>query len=938
MDLLDAVQPSEGWFAVLGIKGKSVVQKLVATRSELDAIAAKFVEDKREAFFGVAKFLTNENRTKNNVRAVKAFWLDVDCAPGKEEVNPLTGRPFGYIDQATGLTQLRSFCKAVGLPKPIIVSSGRGLHVYWALEQEVTKEEWEPVAARLSEECIARNLYVDPNVFDASRVLRIPGTYNFKNSGKRLVEILVEAPPISFITLRDILGVKELPPVKAKRELTELAKSLRGNSISKFSKIMRRSANGEGCQQLLYCYTNQEDVPEPLWWDALAVANFCEDRNDAIHKISERHPEYDQAATEDKASHSSAPHTCESFERNNPGGCDGCKHKGEIKSPIVLGHVVAAATQEDHEAVTDHVGVSHPVPTYPSPYFRGKHGGVYKTPANDEEDPKLVYEQDIYAVKRMHDPVVGDVVVIKLHTPRDGVKEFVITNMSLMDPADLRKELAAHGVLCGKKQFEELAHFLMVSIKELQFKRKAEKMRLQFGWADNDSKFILGDKEITKDGVFHSPPSSVTQNISQHIHAAGTMDKWKEVFALYGRPGLEPHAFAALTAFGSPLLRFFGLNGAIINVIHPRSGTGKTTILHMANSVIGDPQRLCAMWDDTINAKFMRLGVMNNLCFTVDEMTNTTPADFSTLSYGMSQGRGKDRVKASANELRLNLSSWQCISLCSSNASFYEKMQSLKNSPDGELMRLIEYKIDYTNSIDTALAKAMFDQQLKENFGYAGDVYLSWLVSNMEEARDTALSVQAKIDRELKLTQRERFWSAVISANITGGLIAKNLGLITWDMKTIYKWATGMILGLREEVRAPVGDAVAVLGDYINRHMQSILVVNDEVDRRSSMPTLPMLEPKGELLIRYEPDTKRMFLAARAFRNECVTMQVNYRELLKQLEAKGLLIGTQNKRMSKGMRVVSTGIHALVLDCGHSDFINMDDLVHTETAHASRES
>ena len=938
MDLLDVVQPSSGWFAVLGIKGKSTVQKLVETREELDHYAELFVAQQRHVYFGVAKFGTNANRTKDNVSTLKSFWMDIDCGPRKAEVNQNTGRPDGYIDQAAGVAALRKFCKLIGLPKPYLVSSGRGIHVYWPLTDTVTRQEWEPVAARLSSLCITHEFYVDPSVFEVSRVLRVPGTLNFKDTPPSLVEVISEAPPVDFALLRDLLGVKETHEVKVKRELSELAKALLGNSMSSFSKILTRSAEGTGCQQILYCCEHQEQVSEPLWWDALSVANFCEDRGEAIHKISSQHPEYDAAATEEKASHSVGPHTCESFAKHNPGGCNGCPNEGKVKSPIQLGRSVLKASTDDNEGVQDHSGVPHPIPTYPAPYFRGKHGGIYRAPADEEDDPKLVYEHDLYVVKRMHDPVEGDVVVMKLHTPRDGVKEFVITNAALMDSTEVRKVLAAHGVLCGKKQFEELVFFLMASIKELQFKRKAEKMRLQFGWADRDSKFICGDREVTKEGIFHSPPSTVTANIAQHLNPVGTLEKWKEVFDLYGRPGLEPHAFATLSAFGSPLLKFFGLNGAILNVIHPRSGTGKTTVLHMANSVVGDPQRLCAMWDDTLNAKFMRLGVMNNLCFTVDEMTNTSPADFSTLSYGMSQGRGKDRVKASANELRVNLSSWQCISLCSSNASFYEKLTSLKNSPDGEMMRLLEYKIDYSDAIDTALAKHMFDKQLKENYGHAGDIYFTWLVNNLEEARDTAFSIQAKIDRELKLTQRERFWSAVLAANITGGLIAKNLGLISWDMKSIYKWATTMVLGLREEVRPPIAnDEVGVLGDYINRHMQSILVVNDEVDRRSNMQMLPTLEPRNELLIRYEPDTKRMFLVAKAFKDECVKMQVNYRETLKNLESKGIFLGTTNKRMAKGMKVVSPGVHTLIFDCSHTDFINIDGLVAAEAPNAGGE-
>lgn len=940
-DLLSIVQPPDGWFAVLGIKGKDdVVQKLVATREEVDEAAADFVAEERNVYFGVAKFATNRNRQKPNVKGLKAFWVDIDCGESKTVVNPKTGRPEGYIDQATGLEELRKFCKLIGLPKPLLVNSGRGIHAYWPLTREVTREEWEPVAERLRDLCVLHNFHIDGKVFEVARVLRIPGTYNFKDNPPTLVEIISDAQPVEYETFRTLLGVKEPSEAPPKRELTELAKSMMDNTVSSFRKIMIRSASGTGCPQLLDAYENRETLSEPRWFDALSIAKFCNDRDNAIHKISQDHPDYDYQDTEEKVRHIVGPHTCAEFEKSNPGGCEGCIHKGKIKSPIVLGKEVAEATEDDNQVVVegedDEDDVVHTIPKYPNPFFRGKNGGIFKM-AGEEEDPIRVYEHDLYVIKRMRDPAVGDVVVMKLHLPRDGIKEFVVPNIHVTDKNELRKTLSSHGVVCGVKPFNLLMEFILLSIKELQFKRKAEQMRQQFGWADKDSKFIIGDREITPDGIFHSPPSTTTSNIAQHMQPTGTLEEWKEVFALYGRPGLEPHAFATLTAFGSPLLKFLKQNGAIINVIHPNSGTGKTTILHMCNSVYGDPGRLCAMWDDTLAAKLLRLGVMNNLPFTVDEMTNTTPADFSTLAYSMSQGRGRDRVKSSSNELRLNLTSWQSISLCSSNASFYEKMASLKNSPDGEMMRLIEYKIDYTPAIDVAEAKRMFDHQLKENFGHAGDIYAKWLVDNLEEAKNTVLGIQAKIDKELKLTQRERFWSAVVAANITGGLIAKTLGLIDWDMKTIYKWATQMILGLRVDVKPPASDVMSVIGDYINRHMQNILVVNDEVDRRTNMATLPTLEPKGELLVRYEPDTKKMFLAAKPFKNDCVKFQVNYKDTLQQLEKKGIFLGTTNKRLSKGMKIVSPGVHCLIFNCASSEFISMDDFVKTETTDAGGE-
>ena len=939
-DLLSIVQPPDGWFAVLGIKGKDdVEQKLVATREEVNKAAAQFVADERNVYFGVAKFATNQNRKKPNVKGLQAFWLDIDCGESKVEVNPKTGRPEGYIDQTTGLQELQTFCKKIGLPRPLLVNSGRGIHVYWPLTREVTREEWEPVAERLRELCVLHNFHIDGKVFEVARVLRIPGTFNFKDNPPTLVEIISDAQPVEYETFRKILGVKESKPEAPKKELTELAKAMMQNTTSSFKKIMMRGEGG--CRQLLQAFQDRETLSEPRWFDALSIAKFCSDREVAVHKISKGHPDYDYATTEAKVVHIVGPHSCMEFERSNPGGCDGCPHKGKIKSPIVLGKEIAEATEADNTVVVETEEEEddevHTIPKYPSPFFRGKNGGIYKM-VGDEEEPLRVYEHDLYVTKRMRDPVMGEVVVMKLHLPRDGVKEFVIPNMHVTDKNELRKVLSSHGVVCATKPFNLLMEYIFSSIKELQYKRRAEQMRQQFGWADRDSKFIIGDREITPDGIFHSPPSSTTHNLAQHLQPKGDINKWKEVFALYGRAGLEPHAFATLTAFGSPLLKFLGQNGAIVNVIHPSSGTGKTTILHMCNSVYGDPGRLCAMWDDTLAAKLLRLGVMNNLPFTVDEMTNTTPADFSTLAYSMSQGRGRDRVKAGANELRLNLTSWQSMSLCSSNASFYEKMASLKSSPDGEMMRLIEYKIDYSPAIDVAEAKHMFDHQLKENFGHAGDLYAKWLVDNLEEAKNTVLGIQAKIDKELKLTQRERFWSAVAAANITGGLIAKSLGLIDWDMKAIYKWATQMILNLRVEVKPPASDVMAVVGDYINRHMQSILVVNDEVDRRTNMAMLPTLEPRGELLIRYEPDSKKMFLAAKPFKNDCVKYQVNYKDTLAQLEKKGIFLGTMNKRLSKGMKVVSPGVHSLIFDCSNTEFISMDEIAKPEHSDAGGES
>ena len=956
IDLLDTVLAKEGYYCLVGLKNKYVNQSFHETRESLDAEAIQLVESGHDVYFALARFEAKTKREKYNVKLLRSFWMDLDCGEAKAEVDPKTGRPDGYINQTTAVVELAKFCELTGLPTPILVNSGRGVHAYWPLTEDVTRAQWEPVANRLRKLCVTHKLYADPSVFEAARILRIPGTLNFKEDPPLLVEMISEEPtPISYETFRNIVGVTEeatLFEKPEKKELSALGKMLQDNVESSFSKIMQRSGAGNGCQQLVNCYVDRATLPEPRWFNALSVAKFCKDSEAAIHRMSEGHPDYDPVAAIAKIKHIKGPHTCAQFEKNNPGVCDSCPFNGKISSPIVLGKEIIQSTEEvvvtaeelkaveAEEPEKEEVGV-YKIPKYPEPFFRGKNGGIYLMPKDDEAEPILIYEHDIYVTKRMEDPQEGEVFIVRRHLPKDGVKEFRVPTKHMVDKSELQKIISTNGVICYGKPLEGLLRLITTMAKELQFKQRSMHMRTQFGWADNDTKFIIGDREITAEGVYHSPPSSITADLARHFHAKGTLDKWKEVFNLYGKKGLEAHAYAALTAFGAPLLKFTGQKGSIINVIHPRSGTGKTTTLLMCNSVYGAPDRLYAVKDDTLNAKVMRLGIMNNLPFTADEMTNITSKDLSTLAYNMSQGRGKDRVKSQSNELRLNLTSWQTISLCSSNASFYEKLTAEKASPDGEMMRLLEYKIGYTDVLDPTFAKKMFDHQLMENYGHAGEIYVKYLLSNFEEVVDTVKTVQAKVDAELKLTQRERCWSANIAANIAGGLIAKRLELIDWDMGAIYKWVTAMLSEMRGQVVPALTDIMAVVGDFINRNMNNMLIVNGLSDRRTNKEAVPLAIPKNDLAIRFEPDTNKMYINSKFFKDDCVRVQVSYHETTAELKKKGILIDSGSKRIAKGMPGIGNkipGVYCLVLDAAHSEFVKMDNYLPNEAPNEGGES
>lgn len=938
-DLLDAVLPDEGRYCIVGI-GSYVDQRFAQTREQAEEIIQEFIGQNVNVYFGCSKFGPAEDRTHNNVVAIRALWLDIDCGPTKGVPNE-KGKIEGYLDQQTGLEKLQEFCVAVGLPKPILINSGHGIHVYWLLEQTLTRKEWDPLAKRLKQLCKEHGLIVDDKVFEASRVLRVPGSTNHKkNKEPAPVEVWSDSTiRMTYEQVRTLLGEAETEPEEEPdfipRAMSPMMEALMGNKVKKFRTIMIKGENG--CAQLNHCFENQESIDEPLWQSALSIAAFCVDGDDAAHKMSSKHPDYDPSEVNNKLRSirkRGGPHHCETFDERNPGYCDGCQHKGKIKSPIMLGVVVEEADSDEVEVVEDgKEPVTLTIPDYPFPFFRGKKGGVWRKPpkeGDEESDPVLVYEHDFYVLKRMMDPVYGETALFRLHLPHDGVREFSLSAASVCSKDELRKLLAQHGVVTSKTQYDHLSVYVVTSLKNLQYERRAEKMRTQFGWADGNSKFIVGDREITKDGVFYSPPSSTTEDVAIHMKPTGTLEKWKEVFNLYSKEGLEPHAFGALTAFGSPLLKFTGLEGAIINIIHPESGTGKSTVLFVCNSVSGHPKHLTSMYKDTLNAKMHRLGVMNNLANTIDELTNLTGADFSDLSYSISQGRGKDKMKGMTNELRKNLTSWQGITLTSANASFHEKLAAAKSTPDGESMRVLEYRIEPTSIIPTDVGKQMFDHQLRENYGHAMDIYAEWLVCNLEEGTNLMRQIQAKIDKEVQFSARERFWSAVVACNIAGGLIAKSLGLHDYNMKAIYDWVIGMLGEMRLEVKPPVDRPSLYIGEFLNSHITNALVVNDKADARTNMECMPLMEPRGELLVRYEPDTKLLYIGAKGFKDFCVRQQINYKGTLKELEKLGVYTGAMNKRLSKGMKVVSPPVRALVFDTTKDEFLQLDSYVDDE--------
>jgi len=935
-DFLSVLLPDTGSYCVVGLKkDESPRQKFVGSIAEVCRLSEQLVNDGYNSYFALASFTDpKEGRTAKNAQALKSFFIDIDCGVGKP-----------YANQAEGMNALKEFIKNTKLPKPTVVNSGNGIHAYWGLQAALPSEEWKPLAEKLKALCAMHKLAADASVTaDTARVLRIPNTLNFKDPQNPVpVEMLLTGPLVDKSVIEDVLnipfdgedifaGMTGKPFVP--RQMDTMTLALMGNNISRFKTIMIKSAKGTGCPQLLHIYENQETIDEPLWRGGLSIANACVDRDKAIHTLSNKHPDYSAQATEKKASQTTGPYTCSTFKKLNPTPCQGCPHN--ITSPIQLGKEFAEAKKEDNvveiPAEEGEAPTIYQIPKFPFPYTRGAAGGIYTKLKNEDGDEEmtLVYPYDFYAVKRMHDPDRGESVLLRLHLPKDGVKEFIMPLTDVLAMERFRDTVGKHGVAILGKKVNILMAYITRWVEELQASTEAELARKQFGWLPDDSGFIIGDKEITSTEIKYSPPTATTIELVPMFREKGDFHVWKDVINAYAREEMEAKAFAFFMGFGNVLLKFTNLKGYLLSLKSQGSGSGKTTVLHTIGSIYGHPEDSFMRVKDTYNQKLQRIGTFQNIPILFDEMTNMDPQQKSNLAYDITEGRAKNRMQSQNNAERLNHTKWATGLITTSNRSLRDDLLSIKAFPEGELMRMMELHIFNDVNDDPVWARQHFSR-LHTNYGHAIFPFMQYVVSHLPEVIKFLGDVQIKIEKAADIKSQERYWSAMSAIANTGGIIAKNLGLHNIDHKPVMAYIIKHIKESRAQNKQMVSENSDFLSGFIQRKFHEVLVINGKKDHKTGLETGPIREPRGALTARYEPDTKLLYVVAKEYRAECNKSQLNFDESLAMHKKSGAFLGQKRKRMTSGT-IVDTNLNApaLVFDATKLEFFREEALLNVE--------
>lgn len=825
-------------------------------------------------------------RTQDNAGWAKSLWLDLDCGEKKD-----------YPDARTAISEVFRMCNETQLPRPLLVSSGYGVHCYWVFNADVPATQWRRLARVFRAVVEHFKIKHDPSrTTDIASILRPVGTYNRKRDTPKVVKVLGDVPAqLDAAAFADHLMTLfkshslTIQKVHEPRVTSDLNSDLSAGTEYP-------PASGEEvadkCQQIRDFRNSLGDVSEPLWYACLGVVKFVIDGERLCHEWSAGHPAYEAGATQQKIDQWPAgPTTCSKFEQANPAGCAGCKFAGKIKSPIQLGTVVPESDVIEEELADDSPEIVTDIP---------------KLPESMRE--KYTWKNDALCEwKKDHEGVLTDIAFLnqfiwpETHHRTDSVgttwisrermgkyRRFEVSAEAISTGGrDLFAAFGREGVVSNYGTKKSMEAYITDWFSALKASTDEVAAYKTFGW-QKDGGFLLGDTLFTKEGERRVRVQGDALTFLEAFEPAGAVEDWvAAVDTAYNRPNNEQYQWMLGTAFGAPLVKFLGntMAGCVVNAYSPESGLGKSTAGMVGLGLYGDPRRLMITKQQaTTKGLFAYIGLMGSLPILLDEMTNVKGLELSDLVYTFSQGQG--RIGATGDGgLRTNVYGWNTIMASTSNRSAQSTLAAAKANANPEIARVFEFKFQRPANVMSKVEADRVFGKATNCWGAAGREYIKFIVENESTVRDTLVKVRDLISTRAGINQDERFWAAGMSAIVTGLTLAKKLGLIKFDLGKLLDWAIRQVRTMRDLMGENETSVLEQFGTMVNQLSSGFLVTDREGDARGGAAGKAHVlhAPRGELVGRVISQTGTLYLPISVIRHWCSENQADYRQMTGEL-------------------------------------------------------
>lgn len=876
-----AVLPSVGVYVTAYMSNGKIKQKTFKSQHAVIDFCEINQMNATDCWFAVASYkqgwhevetahgTKSKLRTQDNAWYAKSLWLDIDVGEDK---------PYKTRQEASHA--LAEFIKELELPRPWVVGSGKaGLHLYFAFDEEVEKEQWQYLADRLKQACKEKGVHADPSrTADIASILRCPLTWNMKGTEDggqaHQVQILVEGKSASYDTYKQALD-KFTPTVDRTNRIPVLPTlDLSGLQLPQFNsadilakyfapikdEYPTRPAIEvlAGCEQMRL----QNGASEPVWRGMLATLRHCENGRYVAHKVSAVDPRYNAVDTDTKLDYLEdneiAPYTCDTFASLRSEVCNRCPYRDMIKSPIgvpkrpnniPVKQLQAEAIQQPQPSEMavpislppSEVEVNHEQPLVTQDSFTEIKTKNYKVNeagcwartknADGEWYWQNIYPYPVYPLQRVRGRTAkGETTIsyiLRKHR-HNGHDDIQMEGSTLMGQT-LNAALGNYGFLLNDKERKHMAGLLIDILKETDSTMGEVQTTDRLGWNDTFDTFLLGNKLYKTDGkVFEIAVMGKARVFSDMTVPTGSLELWKKIANVYNKDGLEWGQATIASAFASPLMPFGALEKAALLFVTGHKGAGKSTALRLAISVFGNSDRMMINKDDTYLARLNKLGVMNNIAAGFDEMTDLSPKEASELAYQITQGRGKDRMASGGEDMMLNTTYWSCLPVMSANDSIINALSQHGLDPTAQMSRVLEVQATDINKVYTEAeveANERLVRQLPHNFGLAGDVYMRYVTSHKEEITEMIFQIEKRFKEYAGLNSNYRFWTYMCTRMIVGTMIANKLGLVQYNVAKLFAYLVKQVKRAKGEIDKYQWSPESAVPQFLTANIPHRLVV-----------------------------------------------------------------------------------------------------------------
>ena len=929
LDFLRRVLPSSGYYVSALVNDGRASHGFFKTVEDLANSVISINERGGNVYYAVSSYATKTRRIQDNVKETKLIALDIDC--GEEKA---------YASQRDALTALLGFIQKLAAPEPMVVSSGNGLHAYWVLDKALAPAEWQPLAEAVKAAALDNGLLIDPTVTaDSARILRAVGTINVK--GGKEAKLLIDRQPVAPEELKQVFHKYIIAESRAVQAAT--SSLLQNLAVQTEYAPAVASAVYNKCQQVRWLVDNQADkekVTEPRWYSLLGVAAYCHDAEDTAINWSKDHPDFDANATLQKMYHwrdaATGPTTCKRFMTERPRGCDGCKVKDLIKSPIRLGaqYKEIDAPHEAPDKIAAEIDIPKP--------FKRTAAGIKLT--IDETDID-VCSFDIYPVGYGRDESLG-YETVRFHWNRKHVgwqelsfRQGLLTTAKVKD---FTMVIADQGiVLATEKQTEYFQIMLRSYMDALREKRAMTNLYASMGWKDDFKQFVIGNTLLRRnnDGTVSNEDISLattSQRIGSDFYdTAGSLESWVQFTSILEKAHLPWHMFALTAGMSSVFYAFTGLKGLTISLYGPTGG-GKTLVQYWIQSLFGNPDKLHFAAKFTQNTLFGRMGTYAHMPMTIDEVTLMNDKDVGDFIYWVSQGRDKARMTRAAEEREAK--SWAMPVFVSTNRSFNSKMIASGLDTEAQMMRLLELTVPaHPMFTKNSEAGRKIYQFLMGNYGTVGREFVRRLLE-IGEAGVKAMIAEATEEfaskYNVKFSGEERYWEqAMVLADLTAKLMFE-WEMIKFNPRTGIEWALAQVGVLRTNISENSVDSFDILAEFTNEHASSVITVMHTGSQK------PMLDinhmPRGEIRGRYDIyrnssndkfDRGTLLIDRAFFRKWLSSKGVDYKGFLEYLESEQAVVTPKSQKayLGKNTPIRLGQSYVFGVNCRHPRMIGVFD-------------